>query len=142
MQSAAKTPGSGENAVRAEINVTPLVDVCLVLLIIFMVVTPLLVHGVDVNLPQTQGPPKMPEGPNELKVSVKLDGSIHIGSDWIPDELVAARFREIHATNPEKTVVIRADKGLKYRDVRKVMQIANEAGFSGVGLVTQKREEG
>jgi len=59
-----KVPGTGENAVKSDINVTPLVDVCLVLLIIFMVVTPMLQKGVDVALPETARPEKMPEGPS------------------------------------------------------------------------------
>ncbi len=141
MQSAANTQGSGENAVRSEINVTPLVDVCLVLLIIFMVVTPLLVNGVDVTLPQTTSPDKMPERGNELKVSLKADGSVHLGSDWVPQELLVTRFKELHSSNPEQNIVLRGDKSLKYKDVRKLIQIMNEAGFAGVGIVTQKREE-
>lgn len=138
MQSGAKKRAVG--SVKSEINVTPLVDVCLVLLIIFMVVTPLLVHGADVSLPQTGEPPKMPEAADEIKISIKADGSVHVGSDWVPEEMVKVRFNEMYAATPEKKIVIRADKSLKYKDVRRVMQMLNEAGFKGLGLVTQKRE--
>ena len=70
--------------VRSDINVTPLVDVCLVLLIIFMVVTPMLQKGVDVSLPETGNPEKMPEGQKQLTVSIKQNGEV-----WVGQELAA-----------------------------------------------------
>jgi biopolymer transport protein ExbD len=132
--------GSGENSVRAEINVTPLVDVCLVLLIIFMVVTPMLQKGVDVALPQTDQPAKMPEGTTQLSIAVKLDGSVFVGPNWVPMESLARALADIHSQSPDKKIVIKADRALKYREVRDVMRMVNEAGFSGVGLVTEKKE--
>jgi biopolymer transport protein TolR len=126
--------------VQADINVTPLVDVCLVMLIIFMVVTPLLRAGADVNLPMTNQPPGMPEGAKQKTISMTARAEVVIDGVWIPDQNLAAFFKELHTQSPEKVLVIKADKALKYKQVRKIMQTVNEAGFDGVGLVTDKRE--
>ncbi len=128
--------------VRSDINVTPLVDVCLVLLIIFMVVTPMLQKGVDVALPSTTKPEKMPENEKQLEVSIKADGSIFIGQNWIPDDNLPAMLEEIHSNNPDRQVVVKGDKRLKYKEVRGVMRLLNEAGFTRVGLVTEREEGG
>ena len=131
----------GGGGVRSDINVTPLVDVCLVLLIIFMVVTPLLQTGVDVALPATQKPEKIPESAKQLSVAIKNNGDVFIGKDYVPMADLEARLTEIHVSNPEKDIAVKADKRLKYKEVRRVLQVINEAGFSGVGLITQKREK-
>src|SRR5687768_18310907 len=114
--------------VRSDINVTPLVDVCLVLLIIFMVVTPMLQKGVDVVLPETSDPEKMPDNEKHLEVSVKLDGSVHIGEDWITEENLMSQLEEIHSNNPVRQIVVKADRQLKYKEVRRVMRSVGEAG--------------
>jgi biopolymer transport protein TolR len=132
----------GSSDVRGDINVTPLVDVCLVLLIIFMVVTPLLQKGVDVALPETQAPEKMPENSKQLTVSIKADGTVYVQQNWIPDKDLEARFADIHTNKPDSTVVVKGDRRLKYKQVRKVMQMLNEAGFTRVGLVTDKETRG
>jgi biopolymer transport protein TolR len=126
--------------VRSTINVTPLVDVCLVLLIIFMVVTPMLQKGIDVALPETVKPDKMPESSKQLDVSVKKDGSVYISQNWVPDDRVQNMLKDIHEASPDKSVVVKGDKRLKYKQVRKVMEMLNEAGFSRVGLVLEKQK--
>jgi biopolymer transport protein ExbD len=130
--------GSGDFAVRSEINVTPLVDVCLVLLIIFMVVTPMLQQGVDVALPETIKPDRMPEGGQQLDIAIKQDGTVYVGAQYVPKESLPAALRDIYNQTPEKDVVIKADKRLKYKDVREVMQLVNRAGFPGAGIETHK----
>ena len=127
--------------VRSDINVTPLVDVCLVLLIIFMVVTPMLQSGVDVMKPETKDPTKMPESAKQLTMAINKDGSVAVEEKWIPNEDLKAHLEEIHSQTPDKSVIIKADKRLKYKDVRKVMQVINEAGFSRVGVVTEKEKK-
>jgi biopolymer transport protein TolR len=126
--------------VRSDINVTPLVDVCLVLLIIFMVVTPMLQKGVNVTLPETKNPEKMPEGQKQLTVSIQQDNQVFLGQNWVPNDQLKAQLEELHTATPDKTVVIKADRRLKYKDVRHLMQLVNEAGFSRVGVVTEKRK--
>lgn len=128
--------------VRSDINVTPLVDVCLVLLIIFMVVTPMLQEGVSVALPQTASPEKVPENDKQLEVSVKADSTVYVGDKWVTDENLQATLKDIHDNNPERQVVVKGDKRLKYKEVRKVMRLLNEAGFTRVGLVTEKEDTG
>ena len=129
------------NAVKGDINVTPLVDVCLVLLIIFMVVTPMLQKGVDVALPETDNPTKMPESEKDLAISIKQDGSVYVQGNWVQDEALPARLKEVHDQTPEKAVVVKGDRRLKYKDVRRIMRLINEAGFTRVGLVTDERDK-
>jgi len=128
--------------VKGDINVTPLVDVCLVLLIIFMVVTPMLQKGVDVAKPETKNPTKMPENQKQLDMAIKADGSVFLGQNWVPDQNLKAKLEEAHTSSPDKDVIIKADRRLKYKQVRKLMQMVNEAGFSRVGLVTEKEKTG
>ena len=131
-----------DTVIQSDINVTPLVDVCLVLLIIFMVVTPMLQKGVDVALPETAAPPRMPEGQKQLTISVKQDGTVFVQDSWVPDENLSAALRDIHDQTPDKTIVVKGDRRLKYKDVRRVMRLINEAGFTRVGLETKKKGGG
>jgi len=126
--------------VKADINVTPLVDVCLVLLIIFMVVTPLLQSGIPVQLPETSKPEKYPEGAKQIKVAINEEGKIFINQDWIPSKTeLVRRMDDVLKADPQKEVVIKADRRLKYREVREVMKALNDAGFAKVGLITTKK---
>jgi biopolymer transport protein ExbD len=140
MDSSGGGPKIGASPIRSEINVTPLVDVCLVLLIIFMVVTPMLQSGVDVNLPETSRPEKIQEGQNQLTVAIKADGQIFVGPNWMPKEQFPRAMQDIFAATPGKDVRIKADRYLPYKDVREVMKIVNDAGFTKAGLITTKRQ--
>jgi len=138
--SASNLPGSSENMVKADINVTPLVDVCLVMLIIFMVVTPMMIKGADVNLPETTKPEKMPEGGKQLTIAMTARGDVVVQGVWVPSDNLKAFFKDLHEQTPDKDIVIKGDRELKYKQVRSLMKVLNEAGFSGVGLVAERKQ--
>ena len=131
----------GRQSVKSDINVTPLVDVCLVLLIIFMVVTPMLQKGKAVMLPQTERPDKKPESDKELLISVQADKTIFIDTKWFPDKEFAAKMKELGERSSNKDVLIKADQRLTFGDVKRVMGMIKDAGFEHVGLITEKKAE-
>lgn len=134
--------GSAEaDDVRSDINVTPLVDVVLVLLIIFMVVTPMLQKGMPVELPITKNPDKKPDSENQVIISVKSDSTIYIEQNWVPKTELVSQLKEMHDRNPSREILIKGDARLMYKDIKKVMDMINEAGFENVGLITDKVEE-
>lgn len=136
--------GSANNdsfEVNSNINVTPLVDVCLVLLIIFMVVTPMLQKGVPVELPVTTNPDKKPDNEDQMIISIKQDSTIYIEQNWVPKNEFVGQMKEMHDRNPSKEILIKADGRLRYKDVKRLMDMINEAGFENVGLVTEKTKD-
>jgi biopolymer transport protein ExbD len=134
--------GGSPDEVKSEINVTPLVDVCLVLLIIFMVVTPMLQQGVDVLLPEGTHAEKKPGKEGDLIISVKQDGSVFVGQDWIPDAKLATYLKAEHQKNPNRAVMMKADKRINFGKVRTVMKAANEADFSTIAILTENQQAG
>jgi biopolymer transport protein ExbD len=128
-------------AVRSQINVTPLVDVCLVLLIIFMVVTPMLSTHDAVLLPQTLQPRPVPEHRRQLTLVIEPDGAVFMGASRAPValDLLPAALRDSLAEAPDRPVVIKADKRLKYRAVRDLMRMLMEAGCPRAGLAVERR---
>jgi biopolymer transport protein ExbD len=129
----------GRQDMKSDINVTPLVDVCLVLLIIFMVVTPMLQKGKPVMLPQTERPDKKPESDKELLISIQSDKTIFIDTKWYPDKDFAAKMKEIGERSSNKDVLVKADQRLNYGDVKNVMRMIKDGGFERVGLITEKK---
>jgi biopolymer transport protein TolR len=134
--------GGSPDEVKGDINVTPLVDVCLVLLIIFMVVTPMLQQGVDVLLPEGLHAEKKPGKESDLIVSIKQDGTVFVGQDWIPDRNLVTYLRAEKQKNPGRNVMLKADKRINYGKVRQVMRAANDAGFEGVSILTENQQAG
>jgi biopolymer transport protein TolR len=134
--------GGSPDEVKGDINVTPLVDVCLVLLIIFMVVTPMLQQGVDVLLPNGPHAEKKPGDKNDLVISIKMDGSVFIGDKWIPDKNLATFLRAEYQSDPTRTVMLKADKRINFGKVRLVMRAANEAEFTRVAVLTENKQAG
>ena len=123
----------------SEINVTPLVDVCLVLLIIFMVVTPMLQKGVPINLPVTEEPEKTPDTDKQLQISVKANGAVYLGSSVVRKEQVQSELEAIHQRTPDREIAVKGDKQVKYGDVLDVLKACREVGFNDVGLISQPK---
>ncbi len=127
-------------ALNADINVTPLVDVCLVLLIIFMVVTPMLQKGVAVNLPVTEAPETTPDTEKQLQISVKADGSVYLGPNVVRRDQVEAALKDIHEKTPDREIAVKGDRQVKYGDVLDVLKACREVGFNDVGLISQPKD--
>jgi len=131
--------GGGNKRLNSDINVTPFVDICLVLLIIFMVVTPMLQEGIQINLPFAKHAEKKEDDEaHAIIVAVKGPQQVYVMQKPVPRDQYLATMTEVHDRMPDKSVLIKADRSLKYGDVRKVMVETNEAGFTEVSLVTEK----
>jgi biopolymer transport protein TolR len=123
----------------SEINVTPLVDVMLVLLIIFMVAAPMMTVGVPVDLPQTQASSLNSET-QPITISVNADGQIHLQETPIAADEIAAKLQAISTTGYNERIFVRADTTSAYGVVADVMARIQGAGFRNIGLVTQQRQ--
>jgi biopolymer transport protein TolR len=127
--------GAGPSkGVKNEINVTPLVDVVLVLLIIFMVVTPMLQRGKDVRLPKSQSIDEEKENTDPLILSMTTDKRIWVESDSYDEEGLKERLGREFLAAPTRRVLLKGDETLTFGDVRKVMEIARKSGAKGVAL--------
>ena len=127
-------PGNTKN----EINVTPLVDVVLVLLIIFMVVTPMLHRGVHVQLPETKNHEKKQDTGEQLVVTIRGDGAVFIETDKIPTDQLVDRVK--HELKKSRPVHVRADKTVQYKVVREVLEKIHDAGAQNVGMGTEEQK--
>ncbi|HWN45534.1 MAG TPA: biopolymer transporter ExbD [Thermoanaerobaculia bacterium] len=127
---------SEKTAVRSEINVTPLVDVCLVLLIIFMVVTPLLYKQVDVQLPKTPGPGPFTPTESLIKVAILENGTIQVDGLPVPRAHLASTLTQMYL--PDRPIVVEGDRRLSYGEVRGILELIQRAGFRQVGLVAER----
>ncbi len=128
--------GRGRSRPMAEINVTPFVDVMLVLLIIFMVAAPLMTVGVPVELPETAANALSGEDEEPLAITITADGVVMIQTTEVPREALVARLRAIAAERDSTRVFLRADGAVPYSDVVQVMGALNRGGFDNIGLVT------
>jgi biopolymer transport protein TolR len=119
-----------------EINVTPFVDVMLVLLIVFMVTAPLLTVGVPIELPESRGQ-QLQTNKEPLTISVQRDGKVYIQETEVQLSDLATRLRAIAKSGYEETIFVRGDKGIDYGTVMKVMSRIKAGGFTKVSLVTE-----
>jgi biopolymer transport protein ExbD/biopolymer transport protein TolR len=128
--------------VNSEPNVVPMADIMLVLLIIFMVVTPMLQKGVSVDLVRTENPRNMPDADREdaVVVAITRDGNTFLGADLVTDNLVG-QVQERVAAKADKTVYIKSDARTRYERVVAVVDEVRSAGVDQVGLITERVEE-
>ncbi|MDP9268563.1 MAG: biopolymer transporter ExbD [Acidobacteriota bacterium] len=128
--------------INSNINVTPMVDVMLVLLIIFMVVTPMLQHGMNVNMAQTTSPRDMPDADKEdaILIAVMSDGKVFLGTDQTTPDQLAQKVRDKLANRTDKRVYIKSDARARYGVVVDVVDNVRSAGVDQVGLLTDQRK--
>lgn len=129
--------GKGEKY-RSEPNVVPLCDVLLVLLIIFMIVTPLVQKGVDVKLPSALNTINMPDNP-EVVLAIKKDGTMYVNQDKATVENLQTLLEEKFMTAKEKKLYLRADQDLEYGKIVDLIQIIKDAGIEVVGIIAEKK---
>lgn len=131
-----KGRGRRRNAPMSEINVTPFVDVMLVLLVIFMVAAPLMTAGVPLNLPRTAATavPSEPEEP--LVISIPAEGQVTLMNNPVADDEIMTRLRAVLEERQSDKIFLRADGGIPYARVVQVMGALNAAGFTNIVLVT------
>jgi biopolymer transport protein ExbD len=137
--------GGKKGGPMADINVTPMADIMIVLLIIFMVITPLLQRGVDVRLPQAGNTKERKDEPKSIVVAVKKDTTTYLGAQKLDDQnqlqgLVKERLQDL----PEgsRMIYLKADDQLPYSEVMKVMDLCREAGVEEVALIAERKVQG
>jgi biopolymer transport protein TolR len=133
--------GGRRHSAMAEINVTPFVDVMLVLLIIFMVAAPMLQVGVPIELPQAKGK-QLQSSKDPLAISVKADGKVFIGETEVALDEIASKLSAISKNGYDEPVFVRGDKGVSYGIVMRVMGRIRAGGFKKVSLVTEVEDGG
>ena len=131
----AMSAGSGNAGVRSEINITPLVDVVLVLLIIFMVVIPALQQGVNISIPGIVHADDRKEASGQpFTLSISKEGNVYFEDDKVAWKDLETTLKAAAKREPGKRIVLRGDKGAEYADVRRLYRAAQQVGFPGVSL--------
>jgi biopolymer transport protein TolR len=125
----------------AEINITPMVDVMLVLLIIFMVAAPLMVAGVPVNLPKTTAA-RVGQSKKPKVVTLTADGRLQIRNDFVSRDQLVSRRRQIRAQEGDGVVYVRGDKSAAYGDVMQILGLVGQSGYARVSLLSQHAPSG
>jgi biopolymer transport protein ExbD len=128
--------GGGKGTLNSNINVTPLVDVMLVLLIIFMVITPMLQKGVDVKLPIAEYPTDHPDDESVVTLAVTRDRTLHLDMIPVPRAELVTKIREKFDARAEKVLFLKADESLEYGTVLEVMDIVRDGGVEEIALIT------
>jgi biopolymer transport protein ExbD len=121
-----------------EINMTPLVDVMLVLLIIFIITVPVMKHSVNIDLPRASSEQQLIK-PETVRLSVDGDGSYYVNDAKISDEELAPRLKAAAAQNPQPDLHIRGDKAVRYERVAQAMAAAQQAGLRKIGFITEPK---
>jgi biopolymer transport protein ExbD len=136
---------SARAAVKADINVTPLIDVMLVLLIIFMIVTPIIAAGFQATIPRSANPENRPEGPDEVRLGIDKDGKFYLdmgsGPKQIPDDQLPGRLEGVFASRTrDKILFLKADQNIEFGRVQQAIEIARRAGVRVVGAITEQKQ--
>jgi biopolymer transport protein TolR len=128
--------------VNSNINVTPMVDVMLVLLIIFMVITPMLQNKVSINLATVENPTNMPDADKEdaIVIAITRDGKVYLGQNPVDPSQLGSMVRDKLADKTDKTIYVRADARAQFKNVEDAIDDIRTAGVETVDLLTQKRE--
>jgi biopolymer transport protein ExbD len=134
----------GGRGPKSDINMTPMIDVLLVLIIIFMVITPLTPHGLEALVPQPPPPNQKPNLADQRTVVIVInkDKSIEINNEATTEDKLGQRLEEIFKTRAERVVFVKGDPDLEFAPVAKAIDIAHGAGIDKVGLMTPKSEAG
>ena len=133
--------GGKKGGLMGDINVTPLVDVVLVLLIIFMVVTPMLSSGVDVKLPKAKNTESTQDVGQNLVVSIRNDGAVFVDTKRSSNETLIDDINTAYRSDPSRSLLVKGDRELKWKQVKEIMDIINESGMHTMLLAAEKKKE-
>jgi biopolymer transport protein TolR len=140
---AISTGSAGSSAVKADINVTPMIDVMLVLLIIFMIVTPLIAAGFKATLPKGKNLDPRPEGDNEVVLGIDEFGRYFLNGRPLPEGTLEDQLRGIfQARTEDKILYFKADHGLKYQKIQEAVETARRSGVRVMAAITEPKNSG
>jgi|SRR5579864_532736 len=130
--------GGSKDGIKSDINVTPLVDVMLVLLIIIMIIAPMLQKGVELNMPYATNTQDKPDTADQTVVAVDAMGKLYVNTKQLPEDQVVGRLKVILETKTDKTVYLKGDKDAKYGAIMQMMDALRHAQIDTVGLITER----
>jgi biopolymer transport protein TolR len=130
--------GGSKDGIKSDINVTPLVDVMLVLLIIIMIIAPMLQKGVELNMPYATNTQDKPDTADQTVVAVDAMGKLYVNTKQLPEDQVVGRLKAILETKTDKTVYLKGDKDAKYGAIMQMMDALRHAQIDTVGLITER----
>ena len=134
---------AGQTEVKSEPNVIPMIDVMLVLLIIFMIVTPLIASGFKATMPQGKNLDKRPEGDNEIVLGIDAGGNYFLNGNQIAAGILEDQLRSIYAARPtDKVMYFRADQNLRFEKIQEAVEIARQAGVVVMAAITEPSRAG
>lgn len=131
----------GGKGVKNDINVTPLIDVVLVLLIIFMVITPALADGEHIELPAIVNPDEKPKDMSPIEVTVALHGVVLVEKERVPRAQLADTLRKLHERDEKRELLLKTDAAMPYKDFRETVALLQGLGFRGVSLKVLERKK-
>ena len=134
--------GGADSGPKSDINVTPLVDVMLVLLIIIMIIAPLLQQGVALTLPIASNSSEKPETPEDTTVAITADGRFHLNGIVVPEGDLGRRVEDALDLKNQRIIIVKADEDAAYGDVMLAMDVLRAVGIEDIGLITDMQTQG